>query len=105
MPRTTTKPPDASAELALRLIEALQRERVIPRFVDTYVVEHGRQALQVHASLYRDLLALLQREALLTLCVRSFEIISRDAPHSGKKSGALPMPRNEVTVFRRKFLA
>jgi len=35
------------------------------RFVDSYVVENSRHALQVHASLYRDLLTLLQREALL----------------------------------------
>jgi len=54
---------DAPAELALRLTEGLQRERIVPRFVDSYVVEHGRHALQVHASLYRDLLELLQREA------------------------------------------
>lgn len=104
MPRTSPKPPDVSAELALRLTEALQRERIIPRFVDSYVVEHGRQALQAHASLYRDLLGLLQREALLTLCVRSLEIISREGPPLGKKSGPLLMRRNDVTVFRRKFL-
>src|ERR1700726_2927820 len=55
---------DAPQELAQRLMEGLQRERIVPRFVDSYVVEHGRHALQVHASLYRDRLELLEREAL-----------------------------------------
>ena len=40
---------DAAAELAAQLTEALQRERIVPRFVDSYVVEHGRHGLQVHA--------------------------------------------------------
>ena len=53
------------AELGQRITEALTRERIVPRFVDSYVIENGRHALQVHASLYRDLLSLLQREALL----------------------------------------
>src|SRR5467141_2504620 len=65
MPREKQNATDASVELAKRITEALARERVVPRFVDSYVVENGRHALQVHASLYRDLLALLQREALL----------------------------------------
>lgn len=47
---------DVPTELARRLAEALQRERIVPRFVDSYVVDNGRHALQVHASLYRDLL-------------------------------------------------
>src|SRR5712692_9848271 len=34
------------ADLAQKLGDALQRERVVPRFVDSYVVEHSRYALQ-----------------------------------------------------------
>ena len=49
---------DAPAHLARNLVQALLRERVVPRFVDSYVVENSRQALQVHASLYRDLLTI-----------------------------------------------
>ena len=30
---------DAPAELAQRLVEGLQRERIVPRFVDSYVVD------------------------------------------------------------------
>ena len=65
---------DTPAELAPRLTEGLHRERTVPRFVDSYVVEHGRYTLQVHASLYRDLLELLQREALLAVTARALEI-------------------------------
>jgi len=90
-------------DLAKRASEALIQERLIPRFVDSYVVENGRQALQVHASLYRDLLALLQREALLALSVRSFAILCGGQPVG--KSKPRPLSRRDATAFRRKFLA
>jgi hypothetical protein len=95
---------DAAAELAQRILETLTRERVIPRFVDSYVIENGRHALQVHASLYRDLLALLQREALLALTVRALEIVC-DEPRPAGKSKPRPMLRRDAAAFRRKFLA
>ncbi|MGB2621890.1 MAG: hypothetical protein WA857_19520 [Candidatus Acidiferrum sp.] len=95
---------DAPAELALRLMEALQRERIVPRFVDSYVIEHGRHALQVHASLYRDLLELLQREALLALTARALEITFAEAPTAGRAKPR-PMLRKDAAAFRRKFLA
>src|SRR5205823_6308551 len=91
-------------QLARRITDALLRERVVPRFVDSYVVENGRHALQVHASLYRDLLALLQREALLALTVRALAIVC-DEPHAAGKSKPRPMPRRDATAFRRKYLA
>src|SRR4030081_2029793 len=95
---------DLASELAHRLPEALIRERVVPRFVDSYVVENGRHALQVHASLYRDLLALLQREALLALTVRALAIVCKE-PQPAGKSKPRPMLRRDATAFRRKFLA
>jgi hypothetical protein len=95
---------DRPAELALRLTEALQRERVVPRFVDSYVVENGRQALQVHAALYRDLLALLQREALLALTVRSLEVAAM-GPEAVGRTKSRPLTRKDATLFRRKLLA
>src|SRR5712691_9872613 len=95
---------EAPAELALRLSEGLQRERLVQRFVDSYVIEHGRQALQVHASLYRDLLTLLQREALLAMTVRALEVVAT-APLPSGKSKPRPMLSKEVAAFRRKFLA
>src|SRR5260370_74091 len=95
---------DAPGELAQRVSGALLGERIVPRFVDWYVVETGRYGLQVHVSLYRDLLALLQREALLALTVRALAIVC-DEPQPAGKAKLRPMLRRDATVFRRKFLA
>ena len=104
MPREKQISSDPPGELAQRISEALLRERIVPRFVDSYVLENGRHALQVHASLYRDLLALLQREALLALTVRALAIICNE-PQPAGKSKPRPMLRRDATAFRRKFLA
>src|SRR5713226_8002507 len=104
MPREKQNLSDPPGELAQRISEALLRERIVPRFVDSYVVENGRHALQVHASLYRDLLSLLQREALLALTVRALAIICNE-PQPAGKSKPRPMLRRDATAFRRKFLA
>ena len=95
--------PERAAALAQRLSEALLQERIVPRFVDSYVVEHGRYGLQVHAALYRDLLSLLQREALLAASVQALDIASKGV--STKDDRKLqPMTRKDATVFRQKFL-
>ena len=95
---------DAPQELAERLMEGLQRERIVPRFVDSYVVEHGRHALQVHASLYCDRLELLEREALLALTARALEITYAEPLPRGRAKPR-PMLRKDAAAFRRKFLA
>jgi hypothetical protein len=95
---------DAAVELAGRLTEALQRERIVPRFVDSYVVEHGRHGLQVHAALYRDLLGLLQREALIAVSVRAMEVLTSTYQPT-PKSKPRPMLRKDATAYRRKYLA
>jgi hypothetical protein len=94
---------EVPVEMASRVAAALQRERLVPRFVDSYVVEHGRFALQVHASLYRDLLALLQREALLAATARALEISSVVPPRSRREKPRL-VSRKDATIFRRKYL-
>ena len=94
---------DVPGELAVRLAEMLVKERCIPRFVDSYVIEHGRHALQVHAALYRDLLTILQREALLATCVKALELASNEPPASGKGKPQ-PMSRKDAALFRRRFL-
>ena len=94
---------DATAELAALLTEALQRERIVPRFVDSYVVEHGRHGLQVHAALYRDLLELLQREALLAASAHAIEMITREYQPTAK-SKPRPMAKKDATAYRRKYL-
>jgi hypothetical protein len=104
MDRAKTNIVDAPAELPARLAEALLRERIVPRFVDSYVEEHGRYGLQVHAALYRDLLGLLQREALIAMTVRALEAATTETPED-PKSKSRPMPRKEAAAFRRKFLA
>jgi hypothetical protein len=104
MAREKQSATDAAAELARQLSEALLRERIVPRFVDSYVVENGRQALQVHASNYRDLLTLLQREALLALAARALELVCREPQPAGRSKRRL-MLRRDAAIFRRKFLA
>lgn len=94
---------DPATELATRLAEALQRERIVPRFVDSYVMEHGRHSLQVHASLYRDLLTLLQREALIAASVHAMETITSDFRLTAK-SKPRPMAKKDAAAFRRKYL-
>lgn len=95
---------DAAGKLAQGLIESLQRERTIPRFVDSYVVEHGRHALQVHASLYRDLLELLRREALLAVAARALEITYAEPLPCGRGKPR-PMLQKDGAAFRKKLLA
>lgn len=98
--RTAT---DGAAALAAQLPEALQRERIVPRFVDSYVVEHGRHGLQVHAALYRDLLSLLQREALIAASVHAIGIVTSDFQPTAK-SKPRPMAKKDATAYRRKYL-
>ena len=104
MPPEKQSAKDAAADLARQLSEALLRERIVPRFVDSYVLENGRHALQVHAVMYRDMLTLLQREALLALSVRALEIVCNE-PRAQGRAKPRPMPRRKVTLFRKKFLA
>jgi len=103
-PKSKRTSVDQASALAQRLSEALVRERLVPRFVDSYVVDHGRYGLQVHASLYKDLLTLLQREALLAMCSHALDLVAKGAtvPDSRKSK---PMTRKDAATFRRKFLA
>jgi hypothetical protein len=103
MPGPSPNLSDLATQIAQHLPEALVGERIIPRFVDSYVVEHGRHALQVHAALYRDRLALLQREALLALTVQIIANVSMESG-AGRKRTRLMLPK-DVGIFRRKFLA
>ncbi|MGC1907719.1 MAG: hypothetical protein WA715_28110 [Candidatus Acidiferrum sp.] len=104
MPRSNRNNADAPVELAGQLIDALARERVVPRFVDGYVEEHQRYGLQVHAALYRDLIGQLQREALIAMTVRAFEVTVDPPPAPRGKPKPHCLPKKDVPVFRRKFL-
>src|ERR1700751_3086561 len=104
MARAQTPAGEAPALLAQNLLQTLARERVIPRFVDSYVIENGRHALQVHAPLYRDLLTILQREALLAACVRVLEISTFETIENSRGRQKVVM-RKGAESFRRKFLS
>lgn len=95
---------DRAGLLAQRLSEGLLEGRVVPRFVDSYVVERGRYALQVHPGQYRDLLVMLQREALLAVSAQALEMVSKG---TGTKEGrrCIPMTHKDAASFRQKFLA
>lgn len=73
MPHAKQSSRDRCAALASEIVSVLHRERVVPRFVDSYVIEHGRYALQTHAARYRELLVLLTREALLAMTLRALD--------------------------------
>ncbi len=97
------KPGDRGASaLAAELLVALQRERLIPRFVDSYVVEHRRYALQTHPTRYRELLALLTREALIVLTRRALE--NAATPGAASKLHARKSSPSSGRTFRRDVL-
>src|SRR5215470_18929866 len=102
MPRAGSIPLPNAAVLAAKLAQSLAQERIVQRFVDSYVVENSRHALQVHAPLYRDLLTLLQREALLAATIGLIEKVSAGPP-AGKKP--MPLTRKDTALFRQKFLS
>jgi hypothetical protein len=105
MPQGKRLQADIPAELSAKLMEALVRERCIPRFVDGYVEEHQRYGLQVHAALYKDLIGLLHREALVAMTVRAFEVAIDPPDQSPRSKNKLkPLPKKDVATFRRKFL-
>jgi hypothetical protein len=104
MARAQNPANEAPAWLAQNLVQTLARERVVPRFVDSYVVENGRHALQVHAPLYRDLLTILQREALLAACVHALEISTFETIENSRGKQKVVM-RKGAESFRRKFLS
>ncbi|HEY2119779.1 MAG TPA: hypothetical protein VGH37_11385 [Candidatus Acidoferrum sp.] len=102
--KTTNSPAELATRLAQQLTDALTRERIVPRFVDSYVEQHSRYGLQVHAALYRDLLTLLHREALLAISAKTLEIIAK-----GDESASLakfkPLSRRDASLFRQKYIS
>jgi hypothetical protein len=87
--------------MAADLLAMLHRERLVPRFVDSYVVAYGRYSLQVHPTQYRELLELLQREAVLAMTACVLQEVS------DQESRARRRRRDKPSAFslRRKLLA
>lgn len=102
--KSKTSPADLAVKLAQELCEALTRERIIPRFVDSYVEQHSRYGLQVHAALYRDLLTLLHREALLAISAKVLEIVTKGG-ESSSNANAKPLSRRDAALFREKYVS
>ncbi len=99
-----SSPADLATALAQQLTEALSRDRIVPRFVDSYVEQHGRYGLQVHAALYRDLLALLHREALLAISAKVLELVSNGSS-SASTANSKPLNRRDSSLFRQRYLS
>jgi hypothetical protein len=95
---------DRAGVLAQRLSEGLVEGRVVPRFVDSYVVERGRYALQVHPGQYRDLLAMLQREALLAVSAQALEMVCKGTDAKRDRRFTV-LSHKDAASFRQKFLA
>ncbi len=103
--KTKSSPADLAATLARQLTEALARERIVPRFVDSYVEQHSRYGLQVHAALYRDLLALLHREALLAISAKALELMKQGVSTSSALPNSKPLNRRDAAIFRQKYVS
>ena len=102
--KSKSSPADLATTLAQQLTEALTRERIVPRFVDSYVEQHSRYGLQVHAPLYRDLLTLLHREALLAISAKAIELVTKGLPNTTAVS-LKPFTRRDAVVFRQKYIS
>ncbi len=102
--KTKPSPADLGTTLAQHLSEALTRERIVPRFVDSYVEQHSRYGLQVHAALYRDLLTLLHREALLAISAKAMELVTKGAANS-LAANPKPLARRDATLFRQRYIS
>jgi hypothetical protein len=97
-------PTETATKLARQVSEALTRDRIVPRFVDSYVEKHSRYGLQVHAAFYRDLLTLLHREALLAISAKVMEMI-RKGDESISGANLKPLTRRDAALFRQKYLS
>lgn len=102
--KTKNSPAELAVKLAQQVSETLTRERLVPRFVDSYVETHSRYGLQVHAALYRDLLTLLHREALLAISAKLLEIVAKGDENSSAPKFK-PFNRREVGLFRQKYIS
>ncbi|HXN22290.1 MAG TPA: hypothetical protein VOA41_06050 [Candidatus Dormibacteraeota bacterium] len=104
MPRAAKTTGSPASELARQLVESLGKERLVPRFVDSYVVEYERYGLQAHPQRYRELIAVLSREALLAMCAHALEGLPADQRATRKRSGARDAKRG-ARMTREQLLA
>ncbi len=67
MPRTRKIFATHGGEVAHKLLNALESERLVARFVDSYIKEFDRQCLKTDPVYHRELLVTLRRETLLAM--------------------------------------
>jgi len=95
-----TNSADAATELSQRS-QAVVTGACGPALRGFDVIENGRHALQVHASLYPRFLGLLQRDALLAMSVRALEIVLTN--HGRRPTQAAPMPAQDPQSSGESF--
>lgn len=57
-------------EAAIVLLRTLDRDEMVPRFLDMYAAEHRRPGRADHPGHYREQLETIRREAILTMVLR-----------------------------------
>lgn len=102
MPRRRKIFPAHAGELAHRLLNALERDRGIARFVDSYIAEHDRRGLKADALQYRELLERLRREALLVMAGQVNAALPRYL--TARRPAVLRGPETQAAdAFRAEF--
>lgn len=92
-----------ASELARQIVASLNQERLVPRFVDSYVLEYERYGLQAHPQRYRELIAVLSREALLAMCAHALRSDALEQkPSRGRKIRS--EAKREMRVTRENLL-
>jgi hypothetical protein len=104
MSRTRKQLAEHAGELARKMLAVLERERLVPRFVDSYVAEFDRRGLKAHSSGYRELLATLGREVLLAMVAQVNTALARYL--SRRRPPVLRGPEVQAAdAFSQEFLA
>jgi len=108
-------------EMAGLLLHALEGERMVARFVDTYAVEFERAVWTAYAGQYREMLVNIRREALLAMTAWTEEdlprflgapprrrtAVSRRKSKRARKPAPRPMDEENdgALIFRHEFMA
>ena len=88
--------------LARTMLKYLERERVVPRFIDAYVKRFDRRALRADPAQCRELIASISRELLVALSASSLARL----PHyflKKKLKGIAAPDRKSEHQFRKDF--
>ncbi len=76
-----------AAETVNKLLAALEQDRLVARFVDTYVADYRRRGLKAHPLRYRELLSTINREALLAMVAEANAELPRYLRHARTHRG------------------